>query len=251
MNYTVNQLAKIAGVTTRTLHYYDQIGLLKPSTIQANGYRCYEEKELLKLQQILFFKELEFSLEDIITIVNATNFNPIEALKDQKKLLEFKKYRVQSLLSTLDKTIKKLEGGEIMTNDDLFASFSDEQMKQYQEEAKQRWGNTEAWKQSQERTKHWTKADYDRIKKDGEAWTKKMAAIKEQGFTPQSPEAQAMIDQHYNGLRTFYEPNLEMYRGLGQMYVDDPRFTAYYDKHAKGLAIYMRDAMVYYVEQHQ
>ncbi len=117
---------------------------------------------------------------------------------------------------------------------------------QYAEEAKQRWGHTEAYKQSNERMKKMTKEDIANLKKNGEIFTRKLASV--MPFGPKSREAQELIAQHYNGLRTFYEPNLEMYRGLANMYVDDPRFRAYYDRFAKGLAVFMRDAMNYYAD---
>ena len=137
-----------------------------------------------------------------------------------------------------------------MNNDDLYGTFTKDEMEQYKEEAKKRWGDTEPWQQSEERTKHWTKDDYQRVAKEGAKWTQRMASLMENGSTTDSPEVQEMIRQHYEGLRTFYEPNYEMYKGLGQMYVDDPRFTAFYEKFGKGLAVFMRDAMVVYADQH-
>src|SRR5256885_15216774 len=124
MKYTVNQLGKLAGISIRTLHHYDQIGLLKPSYTKANGYRYYEEKELLKLQQILFFKELEFPLEQIKEILNAPGFDTLTALRDQRKMLQIKKDRIDGLLLTIEKTIKNKEGGKKMKNDDLYGGFS-------------------------------------------------------------------------------------------------------------------------------
>lgn len=247
MVYTIKQLAELAGVSVRTLHYYDEIGLLRPSRAQPNGYRQYDEPELLRLQQILFFRELDFPLEEIQKILQAPDFNMKAALKDQRKLIELKKKRLVGLIATIDKTLKKLNNEITMSDQDLYGDFSDEQMKQYAEEAKQRWGNTEAYKQSMERTKHFTKDDYKRMKEDGIKFNLAMVALMPLG--PKHEKVQAMIAEHYNALRTFYEPNLELYEGLARMYVDDPRFAAYYNKHASGLAVFMRDAMLYYVEQ--
>jgi MerR family transcriptional regulator, thiopeptide resistance regulator len=251
MKYTVHTLARLAGITVRTLHHYDQIGLLKPSFSGNNGYRYYEEKELLKLQQILFFRELEFSLEQIKDIMDSSEFDTLAALKEQRKMLVLKTERMDDLLQTLDKTIAQYEGGERMKNDDLYGGFTKQQMGEYKEEAKKRWGHTEAYQQSVERTKHWKKEDYDRIAKKGAEWTAKMAVLKDKGFAVDSPEVQEMIGQHYEGLRTFYEPNYEMYRGLGQMYVDEPRFAAYYEKFGKGLSVFMRDAMIHFCDVHE
>jgi MerR family transcriptional regulator, thiopeptide resistance regulator len=248
MIYTVKQLAKASGISVRAIHFYDEVGLLKPSFIKPNGYRCYEDKELLRLQQILFYRELEFSVDDIYKILNSEDFDMEEALISQRKLLELKQTRIDELVKTIDKTLKHLRGGgKIMNTDDIYGGFSKKQMDEYKEEAKQRWGETEAWKQSQERTKNWTKSDYDLVAKEGDAWTQKMADLMEKGFPHDSSEVQTMIGEHYNALRTFYEPNYEMYTGLSQMYVDDPRFAAYYEKFGKGLSLFMRDAMLAFV----
>ena len=138
-----------------------------------------------------------------------------------------------------------------MSDDTVFSGFDEKQMEEYKDEAKKRWGHTNAWKQSQERTKNWSKEDYKRIARQGEEWTQRLAQLRDSGCSVDSPEVQEMIGQHYNSLRAFYEPNLAMYQGLGQMYVDDPRFTAYYDKFGDGLAIFMRDAMQEFVKQEQ
>ncbi len=249
MIYTVNELAKLAGVTVRTLHYYDEIGLLKPSTIKKNGYRYYDQKTLLILQQILFFRELEFSLEQITEMMKSKRFNRGEALIEQKKLLEMKQKRLGELIKTIDKTIDSQKGGETMSSDDIFSSFSEEKIEEYKKEAKERWGHTEAYKESVERTKHWTKADYKRVAEEGARFTQTIADLKDKGLSAENPEVQKLITLHYEALRTFYEPNYEMYKGLGQMYVDDKRFGAYYEKFSKGLAIFMRDAMVYFANQ--
>jgi MerR family transcriptional regulator, thiopeptide resistance regulator len=249
MEYTIKKLAKLAGISVRTLHFYDEKGILKPAGVKANGYRVYGEKELLTLQQIMFFKELEFSLEQIQEILKTPGFDRLKALREQQKLLSIKRDRLTDLLATIAKTIRSGQGGESMKNDDLYDGFTKKQMEEYKEEAKKRWGHTDAYKQSVERTKHWTKADYDRIAKQGVEWTKKLAALRETGLSAESPQVQEMIVQHYNALRTFYEPNYEMYRGLGELYVNDPRFTAYYDKHGEGLAAFMRDAMIFFVEK--
>jgi DNA-binding transcriptional MerR regulator len=249
MAYSVKQLVKIAGVSARTLHYYDQIGLLKPSFIKENGYRCYEERELLKLQQILFFRELQFSLKDIARMINSSGFNQLEALKDQRKLLELKKERTQGLINTLDNTIKKIEGGVSMTDDDLFKPFKDGKLVEYMDEAKKRWGETEAYRQSMEKVKHWTKEDYARIKKDGEEFTKQLAEAMDKDI--KSPEVQALIEKHYQGIKYFYDCPLEMYRNLGNMYIADFRFTAYYDKFKPGLAAWLQRAISYYCDLKQ
>jgi DNA-binding transcriptional MerR regulator len=249
MAYTVKKLAEITGVSVRTLHYYDEIGLLKPSFIKENGYRYYEEKEILRLQQILFFRELEFPLEDIIKMMGSRNFNSEEALVDQRKLLELKKVRIERLIKTIDKTLKSLKGGDDMNNDDLFASFDDQELVENMQEAKKRWGHTEAYKQSMERTKHWTKIDYERIKEEGKKFTQQLADAMDHDIS--SPQVQELIAMHHKGIENFYDCSYEMYRNLGDMYITDPRFTAYYNKFRPGLAVWLQKAINYYCDNHK
>jgi MerR family transcriptional regulator, thiopeptide resistance regulator len=246
MSYTIKQLSKLAGISVRTLHYYDEVGLLRPARRQKNDYRQYEEPELLKLQQILFFRELDFPILEIKRIMSLPDFDMVKALRQQKKFIELKQKRLIGLTRTIDQTIKKINIQITMEDKDLYVSLSKEEMDQYAKEAKERWGNTDAYKQSQEQVKKMTKVDFARIQKEGDDLMREIVLNMSKG--PESKEVQALIERHYNNLRTFYEPNLEMYRGLAEMYVADPRFTAYYEKYVKGLVQFMRDAMVYYTD---
>lgn len=248
MNYSVHQLANLASISVRTLHYYDEIGLLKPIRLK-NGYRQYGENELLKLQQILFFRELDFPLEEIQKIMNSRYFDMSVALQDQRKLLALKKKRLNGLIKTIDKTLVKINHEKHMNDEELYGSFTKDEMDQYAAEAKKRWGHTGAYKQSEERTKNFIKDDWKHLKEGMDTLTKKLAAAMDKG--PRSPEFQKLIDEHYHSLRKFYEPNLEIYRGLANMYVDDPRFKAFYDKYAPGLAEMMREAMLAYCDTHE
>jgi len=248
MVYTVKQLAKAAGVTVRTLHYYDAIGLLKPSFIKNNGYRYYQEKELVKLQQILFFRELEFPLNEIVQMVNTPAYNTLEALADHRKLLEMKRERLESLLATVDKTIKKLKEGEVISSDDLFASFTHSHIEQYKGEIKAKWGHTNAYQQSVNRTKQWTKKDFDLIKEEGLAITLSLSRLMDKGIA--SAEVQEHIERHFQHINRFYDCSYEMYRQLGEMYNEDQRFAETYNNIAPHLAVFMRDAIAYYCSQH-
>jgi DNA-binding transcriptional MerR regulator len=247
MTYSVKKLARLANVSVRTLHYYDTIGLLTPKRVAGNNYREYGEAELLKLQQILFFRELDFPLEEIKRILNEPGFDMLAALRDQKRLIEMRKNRLLNLMKTIERTMKKIQNETTMEDKELYGNFSKEEMDEYAREAKARWGNTEAYKESQERTKNWTKEDYARVAKAGDELMKKIASHMALGAA--SPEVQALIAEHYNSLRTFYEPNLEMYVGLANMYVDDPRFRATFERYDKDLPQFMRDAMLAYVEK--
>lgn len=244
MVYTVKQLAKIAGVTVRTLHYYDEIGLLKPSFIKENGYRYYEEKELVKLQQILFFRELEFPLENIVQMLKTPEYNALEALADQRTLLEMKRARLDGLLETLEKTMKMLKEGGKMSTDELFASFADNQIEQYKEEVKVRWGTTDMYKQSAERTRQWTTQKFEQIKEEGRAITSALSKLMEKGVA--STEVQEQIERHFQHINRFYDCSYEMYRNLGNMYSEDQRFAENYNTVAPHLAEFLRDAIAYY-----
>lgn len=244
--YTVNQLGKLAGVSVRTLHYYDEIGLLKPTEVRRNGYRSYGENELLRLQQILFFRELEFPLGDIKRIIDSPGFDAVAALKEHRRSIERKRTRLRSLVDTIDKTLAKLTEKAHMEDSELYDPFKDEEQREYQEEAKKRWGNTDAYRQSVERVGKMTKAQMAELKRGADEFMKVVAATAGKGA--KSPEMQALIAQHYESLKTFYEPNLEMYRGLAEMYVSDPRFASYYEKYKPGLAKVMREAMIEYCD---
>lgn len=246
MYYSVQQLATLANVSVRTLHHYDAIGLLRPSRGEKNGYRRYGEAELLRLQQILFFRELDFPLPEIKAILAAPTFNMQAALRDQRNLIEIKKKRLTDLMQTIDETITRLDNNTTVDDKKLYDGFDTGEQDQYAEEVKARWGNTEAYKQSKERTKNWNSSDYDRLKQDMDAWMKVFVLEVPKGA--KSAEVQKMIAEHYDGLRKFYEPNLKMYRGLADMYVDDPRFAAYYEKYAPGLALFMQEAMHFYAD---
>jgi len=249
MEYSVKQLADLAGISVRTLHYYDQAGLLKPAGLKRNGYRFYQDRELLKLQQILFFRELDFPVLEIKRVINSPDFNMLAALKDQKKLIGLKKNRLDRLVKTIEKTIDKITKDKIMNDQDLYGSFSEAEMEQYAEEAKARWGHTEAYKESQKRFEKMSKDDLANIQKEGDALMKELVAHMNEGAG--SNKIQELIGKHFNNLRHFYEPSLEMYRGLANMYVEDKRFAAYYEKYAKGLAEFMREAMIAYCDQEQ
>lgn len=247
MTYTINQLAKLAGVSVRALHHYDAVGLLQPGRVRKNGYREYGEKELLLLQQILFFRELDFPLSEIKKIILSPGFDLSQALNDQKRLIEIKKKRLSALAKTIEETIKKLLKENNMNDQELYASFSKEEGDKYAAEARERWGNTEAYKQSQERAKRMSKEDWARIAKEGDDLMKEFAASMGDGAG--SDKVQGLVQRHYDALRNFYEPNLEMYRGLGEMYVADSRFSAYYEKYAPGLAVFMQEAISKFCER--
>ena len=221
MAYTVRQLARLAGITPRTLRYYDRIGLLRPAGHgDDNGYRYYGREELIRLQQIMFFRELRFPLERIAEILGSPGFNAREALEDQRKLLQAERKRLAELIRTIDQTINDTD----MNDQDLYAGFSREEMEAYQEEARQKWGHTEAYRQSQERIKSWTKEDFAKVKEEGEDIARQIIANMDKGAD--SPEVQAQVTRHHAMINRFYDCPIEMYRHLPDMWERDERYAA-------------------------
>lgn len=246
-SYGVRELARLAGVSVRTLHHYDQIGLLTPSTRTAAGYRQYGPDDLRRLQQILFFKELDVPLGEIHAILDDPGFDQVEALVNHRRLLQLRAERLAQLLRTVDKTIQNLtEDTMTLTDEELYEGFSKEQIESYQREARERWGSTDAYQQSQQRVRGMSKAQWETVKQQGDDATRQMAGL--MGRDPADPEVQAAIAKHHAWIENFYTAPAELYAGLGQMYADDPRFRATYDAYAPGLADFMRDAMQIYAD---
>lgn len=244
MNYTIHQLAKAASISVRTLHHYDAIGLLCPKRNPKNEYRIYDEKDLLVLQQILFFRELDFPLDDITKIITSQDFDIATALKDHKKMILIKKRRIDELLVTIDKTIKKVTKQTPMDDKELYKGFSKEELEAWNKEAKKRWGDTDQYKESVGKYESLTEAEKAKLYKDGEALMQDFVANMHKD--PGSPEVQALVQRHYDSLRFFYEPTLKMYRGLADMYIgyqDDKRFRQYFEKYHKDLPEFMRGAI--------
>ncbi len=245
--YTVQQLAKIAGVSVRTLHHYDNIGLLKPSSRNAARYRFYGEAELLRLQQILFFKELDCSLEDIARILDSPGFDPIDALEAHRQELKRRADRLDTLLETIDKTIRKLKGDKIgMTDEELYGGLSKEQAEAYAEEARQRW-DPKLVDKTNARVKKWSKEKWARVNKELDEIMRQLATLV--GTPVEDRKVQALVARHHAYLNNFYEVKPGMYRGLGKLYIEDPRFRAYFEKYRPGLADYLAQAIDFYCDK--
>jgi DNA-binding transcriptional MerR regulator len=252
MAYTVGEVAKLAHVSVRTLHHYDHIGILQPSGRSDAGYRLYTDDDLATLQQALFYKELGFSLEEIRDMLADPAFDRREALLAQRELVAAQAQRFEAMLGLIDKTLISLEGGVRMTKEEMFEVFGEFDPSEYEEEVQQRWGDTDAYKESARRTARYTKADWERYKAEAEANGNTMVALFDQGVAPTDPramdaaeEARLLID------RWFYPLSHQMHVYLGEMYVADPRFKATYDKMSDGLAEYVRDAVGVYCDRHQ
>ncbi len=246
--YTVRQLARLAGVTVRTLHHYDQIGLLQPDARSAAGYRLYGQQGLLRLQQILLFRELDVPLSEIRSILDDPQFDLVQALRGHRQTLQARAARLETLLHTIDKTIATLTSSEeppMLTVEELYEGFSKEDAERYRREARANWGD-EMVEASEQRAARMSKAQWQAVGQQGEAATQLMASL--MGQAPDDPAVQAAIAQHHAWIENFYPAPAELYRGLGQMYVEHPEFRAFYEKVRPGLAGFMQAAMAHYAD---
>ncbi len=244
--YTVRQLARLAGVTVRTLHHYDQIGLLRPSARSAAGYRLYGEADLLRLQQIMLFKELDVPLEQIREILDDRQFDLVQALRSHRHTLQARAARLETLLHTIDKTIATLtEDTPMLTVEELYEGFSQEDAERYRREARANWG-AEMVEATERRARKLSKAQWQAVGQQGEQATQLLASLMDR--SPDDPAVQAAIAQHHAWIENFYAAPAELYRGLGQMYAEHPEFRAFYEKYRPGLADFMQSAMAHYAD---
>jgi MerR family transcriptional regulator, thiopeptide resistance regulator len=243
MAFTVGDLAKLTGVTVRTLHHYDEIGLVRPSQRTAAGYRLYDDGDVLRLHQVLLFRELGLPLHEIATAIDEATSQE-ELLRQHREVLVLKRARLDAMLSALDARLGAFEKGNAMTPDEVKTLFDGFDPGEYEEEVKERWGNTEAYKESARRTKTYGKAEWAQYKREAEANGAKLVALMRAGTPVTDPAVQAAVTEHRMLIdRWFYPCSVEMHKGLGAMYVTDARFTANLDKIAPGYAKYLSDAI--------
>jgi DNA-binding transcriptional MerR regulator len=251
MSYTINKIAQMAGVTLRTLRYYDKIGLLVPSQRSEAGYRLYTDEDAGRLQQILLFRELDFPLENIRQIMVNPAYDRKKALVLQADTLKKRADRYMRLSELAKETLRNLEGGTKMDSKEMFKAFDYDKMmeeqKQYEGEVKERWGNTEAYRISKERTSKYSREDWERINAENEGALQELVACFKEGVAYDDPRMMAVCGKLRGHIdKNFYPCSLEMYSNLGNMYVMDERFTAFYDKFAPGLAAYYNEAIQHY-----
>jgi DNA-binding transcriptional MerR regulator len=244
--FTVKQLSKLAGVTPRTLHHYDEIGLLKPSHVGDNGYRYYGEESVLRLQQILFYRELDIPLDDIKKIMGRRDFDILGALQTHKDALNKQVTRLNRLIQTVDNTIDHLKGHNIMSEKAYFEGFTEEEQEKYALEAEQLY-DAETVRASNKKWKSYSAAKKESIMAEGKAVYVDMIAAMPKGAD--SPEAQAIVERWRKHMDYFWTPNLDQLLGLANGYNDDPRFKANFEKMHTGLAEFMREAVKVYVEK--
>jgi DNA-binding transcriptional MerR regulator len=233
MKLSISEMAARSGVSVRTLHYYDQIGLLRPAEVGPdNGYRYYDEADMTKLQQILFFRELDFPLKEIQRIMTAPGYSRSEALHKQKELLLLKRQRLDGIIGLLEDEMK---GEERMSFNEFDTSEIDEIRNKYAEEAKARWGDTEAYKESAAKTAGRSKEEWQQVTGEMDELLKRFA--EKRGTDPAGNEVQELVrrwQQHITD--RYYNCTDEILAGLGQMYIADPRFRKNMDKYGEGTA---------------
>lgn len=244
--WTVGEVADLTRLSIRTLHHYDAIGLLRPSGRSEGNYRLYTPADLGRLHRVLTFRDLGFPLAEIARLLDAQESEQLAALNLRAALLRTELGRVQRQLEQVTSLLGERpgEGAFPMNNDDIKEIFDGFDHQQYEPEVQERWGDTDAYRQSAERTRRYTRADWTRIKAEGEALNAQYTALMDRGVSPTSPEAQAVAAEHRAYFqRWFYDPSVEMMRGLAAMWVQDERFTRNIDKTRSGLAAYQSAAV--------
>lgn len=250
MYYKVKEVSEMVGLSVRMLHHYDKIGLLKPDHVTEAGYRQYSDDDLIVLQQILFLRELDFSLENIKELMANPNYNQVTLLEQQQVMLEKKVARLEKIIDTIGLTKERIIKGENMSNKERFDSFDTSEIeahkKKYAKEVEEKWGHSDAYKESEKRTKHYTPEDYQRIQGETEAIYNEMASLMDQDVS--NERVQVLVGALRQGITdNYYNCTMEIFSGLGDMYVSDPRFTKNLDKTKEGFATYLSKAIAYYV----
>ena len=245
--YTVRQLSQLAGISVRTLHYYDEIGLLSPASRTESGYRVYGEEELFRLQQILLYREMDVPLAEIGLILDDPEFDLLCALRQHRSRLQERMEHSHRLLDTIDKTLKRLEDSTMtITDKDLYAGFSPERQQTVREDAVAQYGES-AVAASEHRARSMSPEAWAAFREETDAVNRGLAELLDRA--PDDPEVQALIARHYATITAFYTPTSEIYRGLGALYVEHPEFRAHYEEVAIGLPEFLQKAMTVYADR--
>ncbi|MFD0785011.1 MerR family transcriptional regulator [Micromonospora azadirachtae] len=244
MAYTVGQVAKLAGVTVRTLHHYDEIGLLSPSGRSSTGYRRYDDADLERLQLVRHYRELGFPLEQIAGILDDPAADPAAHLRRQHELLTVRIKRLQEMVSAIEFALEARKLNIRLSPQERFEVFGDFDPEAHAEEAEQRWGGSEAYAESNRRVSRYGKDDWLQIRRENEDWARRIVAVLSSGAPADGPEAMALAEEHRQIIgRWFYECSYEIHTGLADMYLADERFTAHYENIAPGLTAYLAEAI--------
>ena len=243
MKMQIKEFAEITGVSVRTLHYYDEIGLLRPADVdRVTGYRFYDDQSLLRMQEILFYRELGFSLKSIGEILSSPNYDKDKALKEQKQLLVLQKERLERLIDAIDNAAK---------GENVMKAFDNSEFEKYKSEAKKRWGNTDAYKEHAQKTKNYGKDKWNSLIADMDDIFREFAVCMKNGNDSNAEESQSLVKKLQNHIsENYYACTKEILFGLGQMYVADERFKNNIDKHADGTAEFIGEAIAIYSQKH-
>lgn len=243
-SYAIGEVARLAGVTVRTLHHYDHIGLLSPGKRSEGGYRCYVAADLERLHRILSYRALGLPLDDIVALLDDPEVDPVAHLDRQERLLRDRIGRLEELLAAVQTAKEAHQMGIDLTPEERFELFGDFDPNDHGEEADRRWGGTEAFPESQHRTGSYSKEQWRAVMADQERVASDMAAAMTDGLAADDTRAMDLAEAHRTLIsKCFYDCSYEIHRGLGDIYVADPRFTAHYEDIAPGLAQYVRDAI--------
>jgi len=254
MAYRVKELAKLSGVSIRSLHFYDEIGLLKPAYVGEQGYRFYQEKQLLLLQQILFFKELGFELNAIKKIMGQSDFDLMQSLEQHRKVLMHKKKRMQELIKTVDKTLQRLKGKDKMKDQEMYYGFRPAKQDEYE----QYWIDSgrvtkEQVAHGHERLKGLSKGDWQQLIREGEDINAQLVKALELGLKPDSDPVQELVARHHKMIRFFWEPQIKADKersiGLGQFYNEHDEMRTHYDKFHPKLAEFLAKAIKIFADK--
>ena len=243
MTYSVSDVARVTGITVRALHHYDDIGVLHPSGRSLSGYRIYEDADLERLQEILFFRELGFGLDEIRRSLTDPGLDRRETLLRQRSLMVDQVNRFRQMVSAIDSALDSIDEGVTLDKEEMFEVFGEFNPSEHEEEARERWGETDLYQESQRRTKAYGKDQWKEATSEGQTIAGELAALLLSGVGPGSVEAMDLAERHRQHISTWFYPcSLEVHVGLGEMYVADPRFTKYWDDFAPDLAPFVRDA---------
>ena len=241
---TVSEVARLAGVSVRTLHHYDEIGLVQPTDRSEAGYRLYDEAALMRLHDVLTWRGLGFPLDEVRALIDDPDHDMLEALFLHRERLVDKVGALNERIAALDSAIAKARTADPLTHKDLVALFDGFDPAEFADEAQTRWADAPEHQESQRRTQRYREADWRQIKAEQAAVESRLADLMTSGIAPEAPDAVAAAEAHRAHIdRWFYAVSAEVHLGLADMYVEDPRFRAHYDAVAPGLASFLRDAV--------
>lgn len=248
MSWSITDVARMSGVTSRTLRHYDAVGLVHPAYVAGNGYRWYEREQLLRLQRVLLMRELGLGLPAIADVL-AGDVDQASALREHREQLVADARRLETLIGTVSRTIEQLEGSWTMTAEEMFEGF-EERRAELEERLVARHGEgvRTHFETSRERTRDWSKDDYLEAARQGELLEERIAAVMRSGAAADSDEAMTVVAEHHQGLRQFWEPDRASYLGLAQTYVEEAEHRQRYEARQPGLAAWLRDAMTAYAQ---